>query len=75
MQCWSLPLEWSLIKASAPIFPINISLKWKQLAVANALAYHSKEIIKPVKIFIGQAPEANVIKLFTAVSYNFSIIS
>ncbi len=57
---------------SAPILPINISLKWKKLAVANALAYHSKKLIMAVKIFIGQSHGANDIKLFATVSYNFS---
>jgi hypothetical protein len=57
---------------TSPGVPINISLKWKQVAVANALAYHSKKIIMAVKIFIGQSHGANVIKLFTIVSYNFS---
>ncbi len=35
----------------------NITLRWKQMAVANTLAYYVTATIMAVKSFIVQAPE------------------
>ncbi len=42
------------------------------MQVTNTLAYYDAAIITVVKSFILQAPEPNVIKLFTLVIYEFS---
>ncbi len=55
----------------ATAFPTNITLGWKGLPATNSLAYYENLEIMAVKSFIAQAPGANVIKLFTALSYDF----
>jgi hypothetical protein len=40
--------------------------------VTNALAYHDTEFITIVKFVYSTGPGANLIKLFTAVIYEFS---
>ncbi len=47
-------------------------LGWKSKPRAKALAYHEHSQITAVKSFITSGPVANVIKLFTVVSYTFS---
>ncbi len=42
------------------------------MEVANTLAYYDTATITAIKSFIVQALGANVIKLFTAVIYEFS---
>ncbi len=42
------------------------------VAEANTLAYYNTATIMAVKSFIVQAPGANLIKLFTAIIYEFS---
>jgi hypothetical protein len=38
--------------------PTNIRLGWKQIAVANTLAYYDTATITDVNCFIVQAPES-----------------
>jgi hypothetical protein len=52
--------------------PTKIRQGWKGLPRTNTLAYYGIPYIAAIKIFIVRAPLANVIKLFTAVSYDFS---
>ncbi len=52
-----------------PALPANIRLGWKGLPGTNVLAYNEKSYLKR---FITLVPGANVIKLFTVISYNFS---
>ncbi len=47
------------------------SLGWKGWPGTNTLASYENLYISAVKSFTVQAPGANVIKLFTAVSYEF----
>jgi hypothetical protein len=42
------------------------------MEVENTLAFYDTTKVTAVKSFIVQAPGVNVIKLFTAVSYDFS---
>jgi hypothetical protein len=50
----------------------NIRLGWKGFSETNALAYYEKLQLTSVKSFITLTPVANVMKLFTVVSYDFS---
>jgi len=50
----------------------NIRLGSKGLPGKNVPAYYDHSSITAVKGFIKLGPVANVIKLFTAVSYDFS---
>ncbi len=52
--------------------PANIRLGWKGLPGTNVLAYNKKLYLTAVKSFITLVLGANVIKLFTVISYNFS---
>jgi len=50
---------------------LNIRLGWKGLAGNDTLAYYENSLITVAKIVIILATGANVIKLFTFVSYVF----
>jgi hypothetical protein len=50
----------------------KIRLGWKWLTLGNTLAYYDMAKIAAVKSFTVQVPGGNVIKLFTALSCNFS---
>jgi len=53
--------------------PIIIRLRWKRMEVANTLAYYVIATMTTIESLIVQATGANVIRLFTAVSYDFSL--
>jgi hypothetical protein len=50
----------------------NNRLGWKGLPGTSAIAYYEKSYLTAVKSFIILTPGANVKKLFTAISYDFS---
>ncbi len=60
----------ALIQGRLLALPTNNKLGWKCLPGTNALAYY--EYLTAVISFMIQAKGANVVKLFTSVSYDFS---
>ncbi len=67
------PFQLSLMLVRiAGALPTNIRLSWKGLAETNTLTYYEHSYIAAVKTFVKRTPVDNVIKVFSAVSYNFS---
>jgi hypothetical protein len=55
----------------APALLANIRLGWKGFPGTNTLAYYEKSKLTAVKSFITLATWPKVIKLFTAIIYEF----
>ncbi len=49
-----------------------VRLGWKSLPGTNSLAHFENWEVTVIKSFITLGPQANVIKLFTSASYDFS---
>ncbi len=57
-QGWSLPhLVKLLLQDRLPALPANIEVRWRGLKVTNSLAYYSKQLVTPVKVFVVQTPK------------------
>jgi len=76
-MAWSEPTELEQLSDASLlgkllVLPANVRLDWKIIASTNALAYLAASSATKEKRFITLTPGANVIKLFTALSYAFS---
>ena len=54
------------------VFPANVRLDWKVIAITNTLAYLALSTVTKENYFITLTPGANVIKLYLSVIYGFS---
>ncbi len=61
----------AVINSSTKKAGVFVKASQKCLTITKALAYYTTEFITAVKRFMVHAPAANVIKLFTAVTYAF----